>query len=182
MVSFMFTQNNDYLQNSLFGVTNLLSDEKLEKLKNTEAAFFYENIFSNIDENIFLPIYCDDNGRPNAPINCIVTAIILANSNGWTHKEMFNKIDFDILTRYAMGLTDFEETPFCRATFYNFCNALSSYFAKTGENLLYQVFDNLTEKQKKELQIKTDIQRTDSFQAMSNIDRKSTRLNSSHYS
>ena len=43
------------------------------------------------------------------------------------------------------------------------------YFTETGINLLERVFDSLTQDQLKELKIKTDIQRMDSFQAMSNI-------------
>jgi hypothetical protein len=65
--------------------------------------------------------------------------------------------------------------PFCPATLFNFQNRLNDHFLKTGENLLEQVFDNLTKKQLKALNIKTNIQRTDSTFAASNI-RDYTRL------
>jgi len=58
---------------------------------------------------------------------------------------------------------------FCEATFFNFQNRLLKYFVETGENLLETLFDGLTKEQLKKLKIKTDIQRSDSFMAMSNI-------------
>jgi hypothetical protein len=62
-----------------------------------------------------------------------------------------------------------DDTPFCPATFFNFQNRLLNHFVTTGENLIENVFNSLTETQLKKLKIKTDIQRMDSFQAMSNI-------------
>jgi tRNA(Met) C34 N-acetyltransferase TmcA len=62
-----------------------------------------------------------------------------------------------------------DDTAFCEATFFNFQNRLLKHFVETGENLLERVFDELTEEQLKKLKIKTDIQRSDSFMAMSNI-------------
>ena len=51
----------------------------------------------------------------------------------------------------------------------NFQNRLNEHHVSTGENLLEKTFDNLTLDQIKELKLKTDIQRTDSFFAASNI-------------
>ena len=62
-----------------------------------------------------------------------------------------------------------DDTAFCEATFFNFQNRLLKHFVETGENLLETVFDGLTKEQLKKLKIKTDIQRSDSFMAMSNI-------------
>ena len=79
------------------------------------------------------------------------------------------KIDFDLLTRKALGLNTIEETPFSESTFYNFKRRLFNYYVETGINLIELVFDSLTLDQLKKLHIKADIQRSDSFQAMSNI-------------
>ena len=67
------------------------------------------------------------------------------------------------------SLDTLEETPFCPATFFNFQNRLLAHFSRTGENLIEGVFDSLTQQQLKTLKIKTNIQRSDSFMAMSNI-------------
>jgi len=84
-------------------------------------------------------------------------------------KEMLEQIDFNLLTRTALGLNKMDDTAFCEATFFNFQNRLLKHFVETGENLLETVFDGLTKEQLKKLKIKTDIQRSDSFMAMSNI-------------
>ncbi|MBW2155002.1 MAG: transposase, partial [Deltaproteobacteria bacterium] len=114
-------------------------------------------------------MYSDTASRPNAPVNSLVASIILMYHNNWTTEKLFDHIDFDLLTRTALGLDTLDETPFCPATFFNFQNRLLRHFSRTGENLLERVFDSLTQQQLKTLKIKTDIQRSDSFMAMSNI-------------
>jgi hypothetical protein len=87
----------------------------------------------------------------------MVSVIILAYRKGWTIKEMLEQIDFNLLTRTALGLNRMDDTAFCEATFFNFQNRLLKHFVETGENLLERVFDGLTEEQLKKLKIKTDI-------------------------
>jgi hypothetical protein len=165
----MFLENKAHLQQNLFGIENQLSKAKRKKLQTSTDAFFYELIYCNINEKDFAPLYSDTGSRPNAPVNALVSAIILYYKKVWTTDDLFDRIDFDLRTRTAFGLHDLEETPFCPATFFNFQNRLLKHFVETGENLIEKIFDSLTESQLKKLKIKTDIQRTDSFQAMSNI-------------
>lgn len=87
----------------------------------------------------------------------MVSAIILGYRKGWTIKELLKQIDFNLLTRTALGLNRMDDTAFCEATFFNFQNRVLNHFVKTGENLLEIVFDGLTEEQLKQLKIKTDI-------------------------
>ena len=82
---------------------------------------------------------------------------------------MLEQIDFNLLTRTALGLNKMDDAAFCEETFFNFQNRLLKHFTETGENLLEAVFDGLTKEQLKKLKIKIDIQRSDSFMAMSNI-------------
>ena len=114
-------------------------------------------------------MYSDNCSRPNAPVNSLVASIILMYHNNWTTEKLFDRIDFDLLTCTALGLDTLEQTPFCPATFFTFKTRLLSHFVATGENLLEGVFNSLTQQQLKTLKIKTDIQRSDSFMAMSNI-------------
>jgi len=164
-----FKINIDHFQRSLFGVWNQIPESKRKMLENSKEAKFYDIVFTNIDEMLFSVLYNEKNGRPNAPVNTLVGAIILQNHYGWTCQELFNNLDFNILVRIALGIETIDESPFCPATFFNFQNRLLNHYNKTEENLLEQVFDGLTESQIKELGLKTDICRSDSFQAMSNI-------------
>jgi len=165
----MFRKNTSHLQSSLFGIASQLPEAKLKKLKKSKEYNFYQLVFCKIAEEDFAILYSDTSSRPNAPVNSLVASIILMYHHNWTTEQLFNRIDFDLLTRTALGLDTLQETPFCPATFFNFQNRLLGHFVQTGENLLEGVFDNLTSQQLKTLKIKTDIQRCDSFMAMSNI-------------
>jgi len=165
----MFRKNTSHLQPSLFGIASQLPKAKLKKLKKSKEYDFYQLVFCRINEKDFSVLYSDNSSRPNAPVNSLVASIILMYHNNWTTEQLFNRIDFDLLTRTAMGLDTLEETPFCPATFFNFQNRLLAHFSRTGENLIEGVFDSLTQQQLKTLKIKTNIQRSDSFMAMSNI-------------
>jgi len=159
----------------MFGLFNSLPENMKKKIKKSEEYTFYNIIFRNIDEDIFSQLYSDKKSRPNAPINAMVASLILMNRYNWTYESLFKHIQFNILTKIALGLDSIDEMPFCMATIFNFQNRLNKYFIKTGKNLLEQVFDTLTDKQLKALKIKTNIQRTDSCAAASNI-RNYSRL------
>lgn len=165
----MFRKNTSHLQSSLFGIESQLSEAKLKKLKKSKEYDFYRLVFCQINEGDFSVLYSDASSRPNAPVNSLVASIILMYRNNWTTEALFDRIDFDLLTRTALGLDTLEDTPFCPATFFNFQNRLLSHFVETGQNLIERVFDSLTQEQLKTLKIKTHIQRSDSFMAMSNI-------------
>lgn len=171
----MFKKNTQHKQMNIFGFANCISATMSEELKASEEQKFYELIFCNIKEEDFACLYSDVDSRPNAPINCLVSALLLQNKQQLTYERLFHNIKFNLLTKIALGLQTLDEVPFSEATLFNFQNRLSSHFIETGENLLENAFDRLTEKQLKELKIKTDIQRTDSLQAASNI-RRYTRL------
>jgi len=171
----MFKKNTKHLQPNLFGLLNSLPDNMQKKVKQSEEFHFYNLIFQNINEDLFKPLFSDKESRPNSPINAMVSALIFMQRRTWTYEELFKQIQFHILVRIALGLDTLDEMPFCPATLFNFQNRLSAHFTKTGENLLEQVFDQLSDQQIKKLKIKTNIQRTDSFQAASNI-RNYSRL------
>jgi hypothetical protein len=165
----MFRKNTSHLQSSLFGIASQLPKAKLKKLKKSKEYEFYRRVFCNINEDDFSLLYSDSSSRPNAPVNSLVASIILLYHNNWTTEKLFDHIDFDLLTRTALGLDTLDDTPFCPATFFNFQNRLLSHFVQTGQNLIETVFDSFTQEQLKTLKIKTHIQRSDSFMAMSNI-------------
>lgn len=80
-----------------------------------------------------------------------------------------------MLTKTALGLKSLDEIPFCNATIFNFQNRLNHHRTETGVNLLEKAFDHLTKGQLNTLKLKTNIQRTDSMFAASNI-RNYSRL------
>ena len=171
----MFKKNTGHVQKNLFGLFNSMNDKQQQEVKASSEYYFYHLIFCNIPEDIFANLYSDKKSRPNAPINAMVSSIILMDRNKWTYEQLFRAIKFDLLMKIALGLDTIDDIPFCPASLFNFQNRLSDHFNETGENLLEQVFDQLTEDQLKTLKLKTNIQRTDSFMAASNI-RNYSRL------
>ncbi|KYH31494.1 hypothetical protein MOMUL_22330 [Moorella mulderi DSM 14980] len=37
------------------------------------APIYYEHVFCKIDEKKFAPLYCENNGRPNKPVNILLS-------------------------------------------------------------------------------------------------------------
>lgn len=169
----MFKENNTHIQEDLFGTTSHLSKQQTKLLENSKEHFLYEYFFSLIDEKIFEPLYFDNNGRPNAAVNALATATMLQTHNGWSVEFLIEQVNFNLLTRTALGLKSIHGSPFCQATYYNFQNRLRQHEELTGENLLETQFKTLTAKQIKSLELKTGVQRMDSFQVMTNIKSRS---------
>ena len=171
----MFKKNTSHQQPDLFGFFNQLPAQMQRKLIESEEYAFYRLIFSHIQEEDFACLYSENGSRPNAPINAMVSSLFLKERRGWTFEELFDQIQFNLLTKAALGLSRLDEMPFCQASLFNFMNRLNEHFIQSGENLLEKVFDHLTARQLKDLKIKTTIQRTDSFLAASHI-RNYTRM------
>ena len=141
----------------------------------TQEKAFYNLIFRSIKEIDYKVLFSESVSRPNAPVNILVSALILKERKSWSYDELMESIMFDMRTKVALGLSSIDYKPFSRATIFNFQNRLLDYEQKTGINLFEKTFDNLTAKQLKELKIKTDIQRSDSALISSNI-RKYSRI------
>jgi hypothetical protein len=171
----MFRKNENHLQKDMFGFQETLPESQRKILYESEEYKFYELIFCNIKEEEFKCLYSDIDSRPNAPINTMVASLIIKERKDWSYTELFNQIGFNLLTKTALGLDQIDEMPFCQSTLFYFQNKLNEHYLKTGENLFEKVFENLTTAEIKKLKIKTNIQRTDSFLASSNI-RSYTRL------
>ena len=171
----MFKKNTRHLQKSLFGLYNSLPASLQKDIRKSKEYHFYQLVFCHIPEEKFSKLYSDKKSRPNSGVNEMIASFILKEANGWTYEQLFDAIKFNILTKIALGLDQIDDIPFCPASIFNFQNRINKHFIETGENLLEQVFDHLTQKQLKALKIKTNIQRTDSFAAASNI-RNYSRL------
>jgi len=169
----MFKANN---QPELFSFqSQLLDNEQQTLLEKTPEKAFYNIVFTNINENDYKVLFSENGSRPNAPVNVLVSALILKERKSWSYDELMSSIMFDLRAKAALGLTSIDTKPFSRATLFNFQNRIAEYEEKTSVNLLEKTFDNLTAKQLKDLKIKTDIQRSDSGLIASNI-RKYSRV------
>jgi hypothetical protein len=168
----MFKANN---QPGLFSFEDELNKRQRDLLKSSKEKWFYYLILRNINEMDFRPLYSDKASRPNAPVNILVSALILKEFKGLSYDELMESVMFDLRFKTALGLSDIGEVPFSRATLFNFQNRILDYQQQTGLNLIERVFDNLSAEQIKKLSVKADIQRSDSTLVSSNI-KKYSRL------
>ena len=171
----MFKKNISHLQNDMFSFFDTLPKATQKEIRQSPEYHFYHLIFSKINEALFSDLYSDEKSRPNAPINCMVASLILKERKQWSYEQLFENIKFNLLTKIALGLNQIGEMPFCPASIFNFQNRLNDHFVATGEDVLENVFDELTDEQLKKLKLKTNIQRCDSTLAASNI-RNYSRL------
>ena len=166
----MFKENN---QLQMFGFEMDLNQSLQDQLAKTEEKAFYDLVFVNINEMDYKVLYSDNVSRPNIPINILVSALVLKERKKWSFNELIDSICFDMRTKVALGLSRLDEKPFSRATIFNFQKRILSYYQETGIHLLEQTFNNFTEKQLKSIEIKTNIQRSDSTLISSNIKKYS---------
>ncbi|MDO9576316.1 MAG: transposase [Candidatus Cloacimonadales bacterium] len=167
----MFRKNTSHEQLDFFDYEMSSPDEIRKMVEKTEEYAFYRLIFCNIREEQFSCLYCNDNGRPNSPVNAMISALILKDRKNWSYSELFKQLHFNLAVRASVGLFNLGTIPFNEATIFNFQNRMSDYYGKTGVNLFELAFDNLTKNQLHELKLKTNIARTDSFMINSNIRR-----------
>ena len=91
----MFRANKKHEQIKMFGFLNSLPDNMIREILDSEEYAFYELIFRNIDESSYRPLYSEIDSRPNAPVNCLVAALILKHKKNWSFVELCSAIKFN---------------------------------------------------------------------------------------
>jgi hypothetical protein len=171
----MFVPNDQHFQLPMFSSINSLPEKILKRLKASWAGTFYREIFVRIDEKVFAVLYSNEASRPNTPVNVLVGLEVLKSGFGWSDEEMYDHFCYDVQVRYALGYRDLSVGHFELRTTYNFRGRVTQHMQETGENLIEQVFEQITDEQIAAFELKTDKLRMDSTMIASNI-RKMTRL------
>jgi len=166
----MFNENKKHREEKLFDFhKNFLTQKHREKLEAGWGRKFYEEIFINIDEKIFEPMYSKVKSRPNFPVNIMISLLILKMKFNYSDEELFEQYNYNIMFRYALGLKDFEQYYDISRTYYNFKKRLLEYKEKTGEDLLKKMFNELNKKISMKYNISNKEERLDSTLIWSNI-------------
>jgi hypothetical protein len=163
--------------NFLSSYSHLLEGSKLKKLEDPSSWHncFYREITSRIPESIFSVLYHENNGRPNAPIRQLVSMLILKEGQDWTDEQLFEACNYNSLVSIALGMLNYSDEAPSPATYYNFKLRLLEHEMKTGQDLLEEVFKNLTQSQVIRFNVSGSHVRMDSKLVNSNI-AKMTRL------
>lgn len=154
-----------------YSPTNLLGKRALKKFEDPKAwqNIFYKEVTSGIDEDTFSVLFNESNGAPNASVCILVAMMLLKEGYGCSDEQLFEKCEYDLLARKALGLDGFEEDIPCAATYYNFRAALVKHTAEKGEDLLQKCFEQVTGNQAKAYGVSGKSVRMDSKLIGSNI-------------
>src|SRR5512136_2230552 len=165
----MFRKNDKHTQPALISSVNDLPAKQRERLAQSWAGVFYREFFSRLQEDPFAVLYADIPSRPNVPVNVLVGLEYLKAGFGWTDEELYDAFAFDMQVRYALGYQQWGEGDFDLRTLYYFRQRLSEHMQRSGENLLEQAFEQVTDEQLATFGLKTGQQRMDSTMIASNI-------------
>jgi hypothetical protein len=150
-------------------------------LEKSWAPIFYEEVFCMINEEIYAPLYCLDNGRPNTPVNILLSLEIIKHQFGFTDQEILEQFYFNYQILYALGIRNLGEVYIAERTLYEFRERIFSYILKhpDQEDILFKQFGILTANFIAKAGIKTNEQRMDSTLVSPNI-KKAGRLSLAH--
>ena len=142
----MFKQNNGHFQGEIFnGYTQI--DEKIQKrLKNSWSPLFYDHVFCQIDETPFAVLYSQDTGRPNFPVNILLSLEFFKHLKDFTDEEIIEQFYFNYQIIYALGLRNLGEMYLAPRTLYEFRSRLYEYTLEhpDQESLIFGQFEQLT--------------------------------------
>ena len=136
---------------------------------------FYSLVTTKIDEDIFKPLFPEGkkSGRPNASIRILVAMSVLKEGFGCSDEDLFEKCEFDLLTRKALGLELLTDVPPSIDTYYLFRRRICDYQERTGIDLMQLCFEHIAGNQVRLLKISGKSVRMDSKLIGSNIARQS---------
>src|SRR6056297_367330 len=157
----MFKTNKTHRRKQLFGLENQLSEMKKKKLAQTIFPLFYDEVFCQINEDIFAPLYSQKVSRPNCPANVLAGLEILKHLFNLSDEQLFENFYLDIRYKVALGIQDLSEGDISIRTLYNFRNRVVAYDQEHGVDLMLAVFESLTARFIEKAGVSTDIIKTD---------------------
>jgi hypothetical protein len=165
----MFRENKKHLQMQMLTTVDTLPAAQAKRLAENWAGTFYRECFSRLDERPFAVLYSAKDSRPNIPVNVLVGLEALKAGFNWSDEQMHDAFCFDLQVRYALGYRNLGEGQFDLRTVYNFRDRLRQHMQESGENLIEQSFEQVTDEQIDAFGLKTGKVRMDSAEIASNI-------------
>jgi len=168
----MFKKTSESPQFNLFtSPKSLLSGKSLSLYEDKTAWHnqFRQQVTMRIDENIFRPLYCENNGTPNAPVRILIAMMVLKEAEGLSDQKLFENSRFNMLTRSAIGLINADDLVPTESTYYLFRKRILDYEKAENINLFDVVFAQITKSQCIEFDVSGKRIRMDSKLLGSNI-------------
>lgn len=168
----MFKKSSKSGQLNMFTSPKSLFSGNSLKMYEDEQAWhnqFRKQVTMRIDENIFRPLYCQDNGTPNAPVRVLVAMMVLKEAEGLSDQKIFENCRFNMLVRSAIGLYNADDSLPTESTYYLFRKRIQEYAKEKNENLFETAFAQITKGQCAEFEVSGKRIRMDSKLLGSNI-------------
>jgi hypothetical protein len=149
-------------QRSLLESQFLVPPAKAKRLHKSWAEVFQQRALPLIHEESFAPLYCEDNGRPNQPVQVVFGVLLLKEIFNLTDEEALEQLEFNLLWQHALGLSG-DDSHLCQKTLHNFRARLLT------QDMVRLVFEDTTDRIIAALGVCVDRQRLDSTHIVSNI-------------
>lgn len=145
----MFKKTSDPQLNMFSSPSSLLSGKSHKIYEDPKEWHnqFRKHVACQIDENCFKPLYCANNGTPNASIRVLISMMILKEAEGMSDQKLFENCRFNMLTRSALGLLNADDPVPTESTYYLLRKRIVDYEKENKKNLFDIVFSQLTKKQ-----------------------------------
>ena len=144
----MFRKTESTPQLDLFTAPSNILPRRAQKKYTDEKAWhnqFFKLVTSRIDEESFRPLFeATTMGAPNASVRILVAMSILKEGFGCSDEDLFEKCEFDLLARKALGLEMLDDKLPSLDTYYLFGRRLTEYEQRTGINLMERCFEQVT--------------------------------------
>ena len=147
----MFKKTDPNPQLDIFTAPSMLLGIRASKKYSDPNAWhnqFYSLVTTKIDEEIFKPLFPEGkkSGRPNASIRILVAMSVLKEGFGCSDEDLFEKCEFDLLSRKALGMELLTDVTPSIDTYYLFRRRICEYQERTGIGLMQLCFEQLAGK------------------------------------
>jgi hypothetical protein len=168
----MFKKSSDSVQFNLYASPVSLFSGKSLNLYEDKTAWhnlFRQQVTMRINESLFSPLFCENNGTPNAPVRVLVAMMVLKEAEGLSDQKLFENCRFNMLTRSAIWLLNVDDSVPSDSTYYLFRKRINEYAKAGNDNLFEAVFTEITKNQCIDFEVSGKSIRMDSKLLGSNI-------------
>lgn len=152
-----------------------MPEEWHKQLIGSWAEYFFQHIYSKINEKRFAVLYSSNYSRPNKPVRLIVSLLIIKSLSGQSDEDLLESLKFDQRYWHAMGINATENATVAVNTLTNFRSRLIDHQDNGGADLLELEIKSLSDAMATFIGLNKKMARMDSFM-ISSACRELTRL------
>lgn len=168
----MFRKSSKAIQINMYSnISSLLNGKASKHYQDPQSwhNMFRDEVFSNIDEEIYKVLFDERMGAPNMSVRILISMMILKEGFGWSDEVLFENLNFNLLVRSSIGLINIDDKIPAESTYYLFRKRIYEYEKQESISLINQTFQSITKNQILEYNVNGKSIRMDSKLLGSNI-------------